>query len=190
MITERRYDEKVMNMLLNLLKVDPPFRPITFKFLLAITFNFWYNKNISECLSDKQFDILNEAYINSIMNIKKLYQKPLLYWRFMEVFLSEWNNFEFIDHDLLIKTATNPWSIIPVFEEKFKEQLPDCLQIPHNELEELKYAINRFLILRMMIITLKLKYNTEVMSVYPFEVHKRDVDQWNIGEHVDVAADK
>lgn len=40
----RFYDDKIMNMLLDLLRVDPPFRPITFKFLAVITYNLCYSK--------------------------------------------------------------------------------------------------------------------------------------------------
>lgn len=33
----RVYDDRIVNMLLDLLKVDPPFRPVTFRFLSVIT---------------------------------------------------------------------------------------------------------------------------------------------------------
>lgn len=60
------YDDKMMNMLLDLLKVDPPFRPITFRFIAMITSNLWGNKKASDCLSLKQFDVLVQGFLISI----------------------------------------------------------------------------------------------------------------------------
>jgi len=42
------YDERIVNMLLDLLKVDPPFRPITLKFLAIMICNFCNNKTSKE----------------------------------------------------------------------------------------------------------------------------------------------
>jgi hypothetical protein len=42
------YDDKIMDMLLDLLRVDPNFRPITFKFLSVIACNLCHNKNSNE----------------------------------------------------------------------------------------------------------------------------------------------
>ena len=44
----RVYDDRIVNMLLDLLKVDPPFRPVTFKFLAVITWNLWYKPHKEE----------------------------------------------------------------------------------------------------------------------------------------------
>ena len=66
----RVYDDRIVNMLLDLLKVDPPFRPVTFRFLAVITWNLWYNKNLTEWMSLKQYDMLIEAFLTSIKHIK------------------------------------------------------------------------------------------------------------------------
>ena len=72
-------------------------------------------------MSLKQYDILVEAFLLSIKHIKKLYLKPLLNNSFIEIFEQEWKNFKFIDHELLNKVINSPWSLVPVFEEKYRK---------------------------------------------------------------------
>lgn len=107
--TTRIYNDKVMNMLLDLLLVDPSFRPVTFKFLSVITLNLCYNKRLSECLSSKQYDVLIEAYHLSIKNVKRMYSKPQLNTSFIEIFEQEWNEFVFADHKHLNTVISSPW---------------------------------------------------------------------------------
>ena len=80
-----------------------------------------FNRNLTEWMSLKQYDILVEAFLLSIKHIKKLYLKPLLNNSFIEIFEQEWKNFKFIDHELLNKVINSPWSLVPVFEEKYRK---------------------------------------------------------------------
>ena len=167
----RKYDENIVTMLLKLLKIDPPFRPITFKILTALTFNFWYNKNLEELLSEKHNEMLNESFNLSIKILDKLYQKSSNYILFKEKFIEEWEKFEFIDHELLMKVIESPLSIIPVYVQESLEDLPSFLKSPQNEIEELQYAIQVFLTLRTMIMTLN--KNQELNEVYSFSISEQ-----------------
>ena len=124
----------------------------------------------------------------SILN--KLYLKPTLSNTFIEIFEQEWKNFKFIDHELLNKVINSPWSLVPVFEEKFRKKLPNFLKPPENELQELIYATQHFLTLRFMIYNLKWRQGSAKLNEYPFKVQERDVYKWNICDKVVVENDK
>lgn len=126
----------------------------------------------------------------SIKNIKRLYVKPNLNNAFMELFEKKWNNFKFIDYELLNRVLRSPWSLVPVFEEKFRAKLPAFLKPSDNDLQELKNAIDQYLTLRHMIYHLKFKADLEKIKDFPFVHEHRDVYDWNIGDTIVVEMDK
>lgn len=68
------YDETLIDMLLQLLLTDPPFRLITFKILTKLICNFTYNKKLTNCLQREHFALLQEGYLLSIKNLKRLFK--------------------------------------------------------------------------------------------------------------------
>ncbi|CAI2383715.1 unnamed protein product [Moneuplotes crassus] len=176
------YDDKIMNMLLDLLRTDPPFRTTTLKLISVIACGLCYSKKGVDCLSIKQFDMLVDAFLKTIKNIKKLYSKKSLNIVFIDVFEKQWRAFKFIDHELLNKVIRSHWSLVPLYEEKYKSKLPAFLKLYENDLQELNNAIDQFLTLRYMIYYLKFKVDLTKPQNYPFEHEHRDVYDWNIGD--------
>ena len=119
-----------------------------------------------------------------------MYAKPTLNTAFMEIFEKTWNEFKFVDYETLNKVVKSPWSLVPVFEERYKHKLPAFLKPHDNELQELKNAIEQYLTIRHMINVLKWRADPDKMNEYPFVNEKRDVYDWNVGDTVHVEMDK
>jgi hypothetical protein len=109
---------------------------------------------------------------------------------FMEVFEKQWNNFKFVDYEVLNKVIRSPWALVPVYEDKFKNKIPPFLKSHENELQELKNALDQFLTLRHMIYHLKWRTDFEKIKDFPFVHEHRDVYDWNIGDTIVVEMDK
>ena len=78
----------------------------------------------------------------------------------------------------------SPWSLVPVFEEKYKAKIPEFLKTHDSELQELRNAFDQYLTLRSMIYHLKFKVDLEKHQDFPFENEHRDVYDWNVGDDV------
>ena len=188
--TTKTYDDRIMNMLLDLLKVDPPFRGITFKFLAVITCNLCYNKNLTECLTSPQYETLIDAFVMSVRHIKQLYSKPEVKIFFMDMFEKEWHNFVFIDYETLNKVVKSPWALVPVFEEKHRKKLPVFLKPAIGLYEETMSSIRQFLSLRHMVFHLQNRPGMDKLKEFPFKFEERDVYDWKIGQEVSAENDK
>lgn len=148
--------------------------------------------------------MLIDAYLLSIKNITRLYAKPLLNNAFLEIFEEQWTSFKFVDYEILNKVIRSPWSLVPVFEEKYRSKLPAFLKPSENELQEMRNAIQQFLTLRHMIylkttfsvnqssIGKNIKGNSEEEKAndFPFAHEHRDVYDWKLGETIEVELDK
>lgn len=152
--------------------------------------NFCNNKTSKEWLSIKQYDMLVHGFLVSIKNVQRLFIKPSPSNSFMEVFEKEWNAFQFADYQLMNKVIRSPYSLVPVFEDKYRKNLPDFLRPHENEYQELKNAIRQFLSIRHLIYSLRTKSDNEKLNEFPFVHEQRDVYEWKIGETVVVEMDK
>lgn len=126
--------------------------------------------------------MLVDAFLKTVKNIKRLYAKKSLNIVFIDVFEKQWKSFKFIDHEVLNKVVRSHWSLVPLFEEKYKPKLPEFLKPHENDLQELNNAIDQFLTLRYMIYYLKFNADLTKPQNYPFEHEHRDVYDWNIGD--------
>lgn len=111
----------------------------------------------------------------------------------MEVFEKQWKDLKFVDYEILNKVVRSPWSLVPVFEEKYRNNLPVFLKPHENEYQELKNAVQQFLRLRYMLYHLKfhsLDINTDKINEFPFVHEHRDVYDWSEGDTIDVEMDK
>jgi hypothetical protein len=134
--------------------------------------------------------MLVHGFLVSIKNVQRLFIKPSPSNSFMEVFEKEWNAFQFADYQLMNKVIRSPYSLVPVFEDKYRKNLPDFLRPHENEYQELKNAIRQFLSIRHLIYSLRTKSDNEKLNEFPFVHEQRDVYEWKIGETVVVEMDK
>lgn len=107
---------------------------------------------------------------------------------FLPVFESLWNTFQFDDHNALIKITKNPWSLVSVYDEKYKDDLPDYLKQDLSKIRVLKDTINKFIALGKILYSLKKKKITP-FDEYPFKFEGRDVYYWRIGDIITVDDD-
>jgi hypothetical protein len=61
------YDPELMELLLNLLQHDPPFRMITFRIICSIVCHFSFNKRLECSMKAEHAQMLNKAYQESIL---------------------------------------------------------------------------------------------------------------------------
>lgn len=185
-----QYDQEIMWMVLNLLCTDPPFRLITFKFLALITYKLWYHSELQECLHYEEYVKLAHAYVNSIKHIKMLLKNSKVSQCFLEVFDHQWKKFIFHDEAKLSRVVRNPWALVPIYVEKYKDKLPDYLRISETNITQLKDHIQRFLTLGNLIYKFKKTKKMTPFDEYPFKFEGRDVYSWNVGDTIVPDEDK
>ena len=61
------YDPEVIELLLNLLSQDPPFRMVTFRVISSIICHLSFNKRLECSMKSDHAALLNKAYQNSIV---------------------------------------------------------------------------------------------------------------------------
>jgi hypothetical protein len=60
------YDAQVIDLLLNLLTYDPPFRLVTFRLICSLICHLTYNKSLVCSLKSAQLSNLSKAYTEAI----------------------------------------------------------------------------------------------------------------------------
>lgn len=109
---------------------------------------------------------------------------------FLEVFEYQWKNFNLVDERMLKKTATSPGALVPIFEEKYNDKLPESLKVSETNITQLKDQIQRFLTFLTLLYKLKDFCNESPLKEYPFQFKGRDVYSWNVGDTIVPDEDK
>ena len=178
---EPKYDHDVVSLLTKLISTDPPFRLITFKFLSIIVMNLWYAKQLKNWLYDSDYEELARSYVTTIKIIYFFLKDDHIYSCFLEIFEKQWNEFEFVNHDNLVKVSKSPWQLVSVYEDKHKDSMPSYLQLDQSKIKVLKDAISKFIALGSMLYALRPK-KMSPFDEYPFRFEGRDVYSWNIDD--------
>jgi hypothetical protein len=133
---------------------------------------------------------LAHAYVNSIKHIKMLLKNSKVSQCFLEVFDHQWKKFIFHDEAKLSRVVRNPWALVPIYVEKYKDKLPDYLRISETNITQLKDHIQRFLTLGNLIYKFKKTKKMTPFDEYPFKFEGRDVYSWNVGDTIVPDEDK
>jgi hypothetical protein len=187
---EIKYDRDIVTMIFNLLCTDPPFRLITFKFLAIILEYLWFNGNLDDSLHQEDYEQLINAWALSIRHIKLLMKNSRVSQCFLEIFEHQWKNFVLHDESKLSRVVRNPWALVPIFDDAYKDKLPEYLKVSETNVNIVKEHIQRFLTLSNFLNKFKVQKAKLQVFDYPFNFSTRDVYTWNIGDTVVADDDK
>jgi len=187
---EPQYDQEIMWKILNLVCTDPPFRQVTFRFLIMVSYYLTYHKDLNIWLHREEYEKLIYAYRQSIRSITHLYADFQVSQAFLEIFEYEYKNFSLWDDDKFKRIVRNPWIIIPIYDEKNQKNLPDILKTSDSKVQQIKDQIQRFLTLGHLLNKLNSEKLVLIFKDYPFKFEGRDVYSWEIGDVIIIDEDK
>ena len=91
------YDSEVLELLINLLLQDPPFRIATFRVICSIICHLSFNKRLECSMRPEHIKLLTKAYQESISQLSKILQTPSIAELLPELLEEEWSKFKFAD---------------------------------------------------------------------------------------------
>ena len=153
-------------------------------------FNLTYHTTLGDCLHREEYEKLIHAYILSIKHIKQLYKNFQVSQAFIEIFEFQYKNFIFFDDLKLGRIVRNPWTLVPIYEEKYADQIPEILRVSDSPMQQLKDQIQRFLTLAHLINKLSSSTKVFIFEDYPFKFEGRDVYTWEIDDTIVVDEEK
>ena len=146
------YDSEVLELLLNLLLHDPPFRIATFRVICSIICHLSYNKRLECSMRSEHIQLLTKAYQESISQLSKILQTPNIAELLPELLEEEWSKFKFADFQNDIDALLDdPIVIIPGLDERLVRKVPQALVYPVKEIDIMSMRIRVFLSIRYMI---------------------------------------
>ncbi len=146
---EGNYSTEMMDMLLKLINIEPPFRLMTCKLICKLIMALCYRPELKRCLLKEHEYLVNKAFKRTINNVRRLVKNPYYNDVFMEFFENEWENVRRFSIKEKINCPTN--LLLPVAEE-FTSSIPLHQRLPCGEFEVARVELHLFFLYR------KLKY--------------------------------
>ena len=139
------YDSEIVENLLRLLNVDPPFRAVTCQLLLKLVLGFSYIENSPRSLLIEHEFFLNTAFKRNILKLRNFLSQNYYDDLFLEYFEEEFKKVSKIN--FTEKIACYSHLIYPVIENNLA-QIPLDQRQPVSELESIRLEIKLFFLLR------------------------------------------
>jgi len=141
-------------------------------------------------LHREEYEKLVHAYVLSIKSIKQLFKDTNVSQWFLDVFKYQYDHFYLLDDPILERTVRNPWTLVPIYDEKYQDKIPEVLKTSETPIEQVKDQIQRLLSLGYLINKLSPSGKVCIFEDYPFKFESRDVHTWNKEDTIVVDEDK